>query len=65
MAAAMDVKIGQALVDFSLYGTFPEEDISSRHIAVKDVATALEFLAAAKFKLEVTRTPSLFDGFLS
>ncbi|KAK7744262.1 ribosome biogenesis protein ytm1 [Diatrype stigma] len=52
MASAWDVKVGQALVDFSLYGTFPEEDVSSRHIAVKDIATALEFLAAAKYKLE-------------
>ncbi|KAI1496795.1 hypothetical protein F5X99DRAFT_421857 [Biscogniauxia marginata] len=45
-------RIGQALVDFSLYGIFPEEDISSRQLAVGDFALALESLAEAKTKLE-------------
>ncbi|KAI5924093.1 hypothetical protein F4810DRAFT_665668 [Camillea tinctor] len=44
--------IGHALVDFSLYGTFPDEDISSRQLAADDFALALESLAAAKAKLE-------------
>ena len=53
MASAQNAQIGEALVDFSLYGTFPEEGISSRQIAVPDLAAALEALAAAKSKLEV------------
>ena len=53
MADAQNARIGEALVDFSLYGTFPEEDISSRQISVPDLAAALESLAAAKSKLEV------------
>ncbi|KAI0133207.1 hypothetical protein F4776DRAFT_146215 [Hypoxylon sp. NC0597] len=45
-------KIGHALVEFSLYGIFPEEDISSRRILVQDLAPALSSLAAAKTRLE-------------
>ena len=46
-------QVGPALVAFSLNGIFPEEDLSSRHIQVDDLAPALESLAAAKSKLEV------------
>lgn len=56
MATTQNVQIGQSLVDFSLYGTFPEDEISSRHVAVGDLATALESLASAKSQLEVRRT---------
>ncbi|KAI0381907.1 Centromere/kinetochore Zw10-domain-containing protein [Hypomontagnella monticulosa] len=45
-------QIGHALVEFSLHGIFPEEDISSRQISGRDLAPALESLAAAKTKLE-------------
>ncbi|KAI1138683.1 hypothetical protein F5Y05DRAFT_384813 [Hypoxylon sp. FL0543] len=45
-------KIGHALVEFSLYGVFPDEDISSRRISVNDLAPALSSLATAKAKLE-------------
>lgn len=44
--------VGQALVDFALYGGFPEEDVSTRRLGIKDFAPALEALAAAKSKLE-------------
>ncbi|KAI1415337.1 hypothetical protein F5Y13DRAFT_178306 [Hypoxylon sp. FL1857] len=47
-----DGKVGHALVEFSLYGIFPDEDISSRRISVEDLAPALGSLAAAKTKLE-------------
>ncbi|KAI1639665.1 hypothetical protein F4809DRAFT_595168 [Biscogniauxia mediterranea] len=52
MAAIGGGHIGHALVDFSLYGTFPDEDLSSRQLAADDLALALESLAAAKKKLE-------------
>ncbi|KAI5865603.1 hypothetical protein GGS23DRAFT_559980 [Durotheca rogersii] len=45
-------QIGHALVEFSLHGFFPEEDVSSRRISVNDLAPALELLASAKSKLE-------------
>ncbi|KAI2463443.1 Centromere/kinetochore Zw10-domain-containing protein [Annulohypoxylon bovei var. microspora] len=45
-------QIGHALVEFSLHGIFPEEDISSRQIAVQDLAPALQSLATAKTKLQ-------------
>ncbi|KAI1099616.1 hypothetical protein F4804DRAFT_77690 [Jackrogersella minutella] len=45
-------QIGRALVEFSLSGTFPEEDISSRRIGLQDLAPALQSLAAAKTRLE-------------
>ncbi|KAI8627624.1 hypothetical protein F5Y19DRAFT_477148 [Xylariaceae sp. FL1651] len=45
-------RIGHALVEFSLHGIFPEEDLSSQHIQVDHLAPALESLAAAKLKLE-------------
>ncbi|KAI1488663.1 hypothetical protein F5X96DRAFT_644564 [Biscogniauxia mediterranea] len=52
MAAIGGGHIGHALVDFALYGTFPDEDLSSRQLAADDLALALESLAAAKEKLE-------------
>ncbi|KAI1390878.1 uncharacterized protein F4822DRAFT_394691 [Hypoxylon trugodes] len=45
-------QIGHALVEFSLHGTFPEEDVSSRRISLQDLAPALKSLATAKTKLE-------------
>ncbi|OTA99938.1 hypothetical protein M426DRAFT_268477 [Hypoxylon sp. CI-4A] len=45
-------QIGHALVNFSLHGIFPDEDISSRQISVQDLGSALGSLAAAKTKLE-------------
>lgn len=57
MADTQSVQTGQALVDFLLYGTFPEEDISSQYITVENLGTALESLAAAKSKLEVWTSP--------
>ncbi|KAJ8109064.1 hypothetical protein ONZ43_g6243 [Nemania bipapillata] len=52
MASAESVQIGHALVEFSLNGIFPEEDISSWRIEAGYLAPALESLAAAKSKLE-------------
>ncbi|RYP52533.1 hypothetical protein DL768_002360 [Monosporascus sp. mg162] len=52
MAHPEAFRIGQALVDFSLNGTFPEEEDSSRQVAVRDLAPALESLVSAKSKLE-------------
>ncbi|RYP05694.1 hypothetical protein DL764_003619 [Monosporascus ibericus] len=52
MARPEDSRIGQALVDFSLNGTFPEEEESSRQVTVQDLAPALESLVSAKSKLE-------------
>jgi centromere/kinetochore protein ZW10 len=53
MASAEAGQIGHALVEFSLYGIFPEEDVSSTKINVGHLAPALGSLAAAKSKLEV------------
>ncbi|KAI1753550.1 hypothetical protein F4782DRAFT_80741 [Xylaria castorea] len=52
MASAKVGQIGHALVEFSLHGLFPEEDISSSRIEVSHLAPALDSLAAAKEKLE-------------
>ncbi|KAI0834607.1 Centromere/kinetochore Zw10-domain-containing protein [Hypoxylon sp. FL0890] len=52
MSSSDSGKIGHALVEFSLYGIFPEEDISSRRVSVQDLGPALNSLAAAKAKLE-------------
>lgn len=57
MANTQNLQTGQALVDFSLYGTFPEENISSQYIAAENLVTALESLAAAKSNLEVRPPP--------
>lgn len=46
-------QIGHALVEFSLHGIFPEEEVSSRQISGRDLAPALEALVTAKRKLEV------------
>jgi centromere/kinetochore protein ZW10 len=53
MTSAEAGQIGHALVEFSLNGIFPEEDVVSRHIEVGHLAPALESLAGAKLKLEV------------
>ncbi|KAI0852330.1 hypothetical protein F5Y00DRAFT_227848 [Daldinia vernicosa] len=45
-------QIGHALVDFSLHGIFPDENISSRRISAQDLAPALASLETAKIKLE-------------
>ncbi|KAI8960574.1 hypothetical protein F5Y11DRAFT_329475 [Daldinia sp. FL1419] len=45
-------QIGHALVEFSLHGIFPDEDISSRRISAQDLAPALTSLEAAKIELE-------------
>ncbi|RYP22377.1 hypothetical protein DL765_001729 [Monosporascus sp. GIB2] len=52
MAHPEDSRIGQALVAFSLNGTFPEEEESSRQVTVQDLAPALESLVSAKSRLE-------------
>lgn len=53
MASADTGTVGRALVDFALQGNFPDEDVSSCHVAAQDFVPALESLAAAKTKLEV------------
>ena len=45
--------VGRALVDFSLHGTFPEEDVSSLRVAPDDLGPAITALAAARKALEV------------
>lgn len=52
MSSDGNTKIGHALVEFSLHGVFPEEELSSRRVAVQDLAPALQSLAAAKTRLE-------------
>ncbi|KAI1376634.1 hypothetical protein F4677DRAFT_419099 [Hypoxylon crocopeplum] len=52
MSSSEGGQIGHALVEFSLHGVFPEEDLSSRRISVRDLAPALQSLAIAKRKLE-------------
>ncbi|KAI6089586.1 hypothetical protein F4821DRAFT_231361 [Hypoxylon rubiginosum] len=52
MSTSENAQIGHALVEFSLHGVFPEEDVSSRRISVQDLAPARESLAAAKTKLQ-------------
>ncbi|KAI0490577.1 hypothetical protein F4859DRAFT_12755 [Xylaria cf. heliscus] len=52
MASTDAGQIGRALVEFSLHGLFPEEDVSSSRIDVGHLAPALDSLAAAKAKLE-------------
>ncbi|KAI0551086.1 hypothetical protein F4679DRAFT_179512 [Xylaria curta] len=52
MASVEVGQIGHALVEFSLHGLFPEEDISSSLIEVGHLALALDSLAAARAKLE-------------
>ncbi|KAI0398329.1 hypothetical protein F5Y17DRAFT_411927 [Xylariaceae sp. FL0594] len=45
-------QVGHALVEFSLHGLFPEEDVSSTRILADNLAPALQALAAAKSQLE-------------
>ncbi|KAI1166293.1 hypothetical protein F5B18DRAFT_648729 [Nemania serpens] len=52
MATAESGQVGRALVEFSLHGIFPEEDISSTHIQARHLGPALDSLAAAKARLE-------------
>ncbi|ORY72061.1 uncharacterized protein BCR38DRAFT_418765 [Pseudomassariella vexata] len=52
MTASESAAVGQALVDFALYGGFPEDELSSRHVRKEDFGPALEALAVAKSKLE-------------
>ncbi|KAI1171831.1 hypothetical protein F4777DRAFT_564166 [Nemania sp. FL0916] len=52
MANPENDQIGDALVEFSLHGVFPDEDVSSRYVQVDHFAPALASLAAAKSKLE-------------
>ncbi|KAI1818094.1 hypothetical protein GGS20DRAFT_529738 [Poronia punctata] len=52
MESAEAGRIGHALVEFSLHGVFPEEDVSSTRLTVGTLAPALESLAAAKSSLE-------------
>ncbi|KAI1113731.1 hypothetical protein F5Y14DRAFT_417082 [Nemania sp. NC0429] len=52
MATVASGQVGLALVDFSLHGIFPEEDISSIPIQAGHLGPALESLAAAKSRLE-------------
>ncbi|KAI0119293.1 hypothetical protein F4814DRAFT_411447 [Daldinia grandis] len=52
MSSKEKSQIGHALVDFSLYGIFPDEDISSQRISAQDLVPALVSLETAKIKLE-------------
>ncbi|KAI1199952.1 hypothetical protein F5X97DRAFT_321966 [Nemania serpens] len=52
MATVESGQVGRALVEFSLHGIFPEEDISSIPIQATHLGPALESLAAAKSRLE-------------
>jgi centromere/kinetochore protein ZW10 len=52
MANSDATTVGRALVDFALHGGFPEENVSTRRVGIKDFGPALEALAAAKSKLE-------------
>jgi centromere/kinetochore protein ZW10 len=47
-------QIAQALVEFTVRGAFPEETVSSLQIGPKVLAPAIEALAEAKSKLQVT-----------
>lgn len=49
--------LGQALVDFTVSGTFPEEEASSLKLTSEELPPAVEALARAKAQLEVR--PSL------
>ncbi len=50
---ATNSPVGQALVDFSVDGLFPEEDVSSIALGPERLPGALLALAGAKAKLEV------------
>ncbi|KAI2621775.1 hypothetical protein GGR54DRAFT_599777 [Hypoxylon sp. NC1633] len=52
MSSSKSGQVGYALVDFSLHGIFPDEDISSHKISVQDLGPALGSLAKARTNLE-------------
>ncbi len=54
-AAATDpsAQIARALVDFSVEGAFPEENVSLLAVTAEDLAPAINALATAKSRLEV------------
>jgi len=45
--------VGRALVDFTIDGAFPEEDVSSLRLSSEELSPAVKALAEAKSKLEV------------
>ncbi|KAL1852015.1 ribosome biogenesis protein ytm1 [Diaporthe australafricana] len=44
--------VGQALVDFTFNGAFPEEDVSSLKLSAQELSPAVQALAEAKSRLE-------------
>ena len=50
-------QVAQALVDFSLSGAFPEEDVSSLRIDPAVLPEAIKALANAKAALQVREYP--------
>jgi protein transport protein DSL1/ZW10 len=46
-------QMAQAIVDFSVYGSFPEDGVSSLHVDAESLPTAIKALADAKAKLQV------------
>jgi centromere/kinetochore protein ZW10 len=46
-------QLAQALVDFSVHGSFPEDKVSSLPIDAEALPTAIKALADAKAKLQV------------
>lgn len=45
--------IGQALVEFTANGAFPEEDASSLKLSAQELPSAINALSEAKSRLEV------------
>lgn len=45
--------LGQALVEFTTHGAFPEDDVSSLKLSAKELPPAIQALAEAKSSLEV------------
>lgn len=52
-AQAKPGALGQALVDFTTNGAFPEEDVSSLTLTFEELPPAIQALAEAKSTLEV------------
>ena len=50
-------QLAQALVDYSLDGAFPEENVSSLLVNPEALPPAIEALASAKSKLQVLLYP--------
>lgn len=48
-------QIAQALVDFSVHGSFPEDKVSSLPVDAASLPAAIKALADAKAKLQVRR----------